>query len=502
MTEPTARTIDPITLDEEIAFDREYVRRFGLWGFVQLAWHLVEPAYELVPNWHLEEMCSHCQAMSEGRWLRGVINIPPGHGKSLIVSVFWPAWSWIDQPALRFMFSSNDDAIALRDAARMKLILCSDWFRARWPGISVIGGEHAANRSFENTDGGYRISAPIRGGFVGKHADIQVCDDPHKPINVINSKSGADLEFVKNWWSGTMASRHRDPKTGRRLIVMQRLHEDDLAGDCLAQGYEGLILPVHFDPERASRTSVGGDRRTKEGELLFGSRYPADVIAKLMRELGDHASAQYEQEPTGKSGGPIKREHFRYWRRLPDFFDVLCWSWDCAFKDKETSDFVCGQLWGRAGPNFFLLWRVNEKLTFPATLQTIQEMQKWSSEQFGRPHDCIIEDKANGTAVIQVLKDNVPGIIEVNPLGGKLARAQGCSFLFRAGNVFFPNPALEGYEWSKNHAETVRKFPRVKKDDTVDAMTQALLYMASLEGGMVSAIGSFIRFGQERGELA
>jgi predicted phage terminase large subunit-like protein len=321
----------------------------------------------------------------------------------------------------------------------------------------------------------------------GKHADIQVCDDPHKPLDAQN-KSGVNLEKVKNWWSGTMASRHRDPKFGRRLIIMQRLHEDDLSGVCLAQGYEHLCLPAHFDPDRASRTSVGGDRRTKRDELLFEQRFPESTLKKLSKELGDHAQAQYEQEPSFKGGGPIKAEHFRYWRRLPDQWDALFWSWDCTFKDTSESDFVCGQFWGKAGPNYFLLWRVYEKMDFSTTLDVVLEMRTWGLRQFGHGFDVIVEDKANGTAVINVLTKKVPGLVAVTPIGGKVARAQACSFLFRGGNVFFPHPELDGYEWSKDHASTVKKFPKVQKDDTVDAMTQALLYGEMREGNMIEAL--------------
>lgn len=489
-----ALDLEPYSDKEAIQFDREYVRRKGLWGFLQIAWHLIEPAHALVEGWHLEEICNHCQAMSEGRWQRGVINVPPGHAKSSVVSVAWQPYAWIDQPELRFMFTSYDDGLANRDAGRAKAIICSEWYQQRWPHVQIVGGQRAADHSYSNSATGYRISASVQGGITGKHADIQVCDDPHKALDV-QSKSGANLAKVEAWWSGTMASRHRDPNSGRRLVIMQRLHENDLSGVCLADGYENLCLPVHYDPERASKTSIGGDRRTRKDELLFPQRLPEETIKRLMHELGDHARAQYEQDPSHDGGGPIKQEHFRYWKTYPEQFDWLVWSWDCAFKDTESSDYVCGQLWGKQGPNYWLMWRVYEKLDFSSTLNVIEEMNQWSVRQFGQRDELIVEDKANGPAVINTLQKKIAGLVAVNPLGSKVGRAQACAYLFRGGNVFFPDPTVPGYEWSKDHALTVRRFPRVKNDDTVDAMTQLLLYGEQRDGNMVEALRAFLRVG-------
>jgi len=479
---------------ESIAYDRELVRRRGLYGFVQASWHLVEPTHPFVPNWHLEQMAAHCEAMARGDWTRGVINVPPSSGKSTVVSICWHPWAWITQPELKFMFASYKPALAFDHAMKAKRIISSPWYRARWPGVEIVGGERAAVGDYSNTAGGFRLSDSVHGGFTGRHADIQVADDPHKPIDTMNS--GVSLDFVsERFWKGTMSSRARDPSTGRRLVIMQRLHEADLAGACLADGYEHLSLPMRFDPARASRTTIGGDPRTVDGELLFPKRFPLEEVVRLERELGAHADAQLQQEATTKGGGPIKQEHFRYWRFLPERFDALLWSWDCAFKDAESSDDVCGQLWGKSGGDYYLLWRVLEKLDFSTTLQVVEQMRAWSRPRFGLGGPVLVEDKANGTAVINVLAKKISGFIAATPLGSKVARASAVSYLFRAGNVFFPDPTMPNYAWSKDHAETVRKFPRVKHDDTVDAMTQALSFFESEAGSTMSdAIESFIRF--------
>lgn len=488
-----------LTEQDRIAADRAYVKRFGLHGFIKLAWDIVAPGTDYVDNWHIKAIADHCQAMSDGRWERGVINVSPGSGKSLIVCVFWMAFAWIDRPELCFMYTSYDDKLVLRDAEKCKKIICSEWYRARWPHVRITSGERAANASYTNTMGGARIGASIRGGITGQHADIQVCDDPHKPIDV-QSKSGVNLAFVADWWKGTMASRAKDPKTVRRLVIMQRLHEEDLAGVCLADGYEHLCLPMRFEPDRASRTSIGSDPRTQAGELMSPARIDDKACDRLMRELGDHADAQYQQNPSFKGGGPIKQEHFRYWRRLPERFDTLMWSWDCAFKGVESSDYVCGQLWAKSGPNHFLLWRINELMGFSQTLITIKQMIGWAKNNWGHLDETVIEEKANGVAVIEVLKQQVSGIVPINPLSGKEARAHACSYLFRGGNVFFPHPevypTIEGQKpWPTDHAETVRKFPRVKRDDTVDAMTQYLLYseMRDAKPDMIKALEAHMR---------
>jgi predicted phage terminase large subunit-like protein len=479
-----------------IAFDRDYVERFGLAGFLRLAWHEIEPAGPLAWNWHLDELCEHTEALYDRRIKRLLINVPPSTLKSVITSVAGFTHAWIKDPKLRFTFSSYDAGLVQRDARKSIEVMRTDWFRARWPHVVLLGGNPAVG-NFSNTAGGWRFSAPIKGKMTGRHPDIQVVDDPIKAGDTIGAASvtGKILQYVIDWWRGTMATRGRDPKELARLVSMQRLAENDLSG-YLESGaeelYECLRLPMRFDASNPSRTSIGGDRRKVEGELLFPQRFPEEIVKALEIKLGIFAEAQLQQRPARPEGETFKLATFRYWTpaTLPTRWDQLVWSWDCAFKDNPSSDMVAGQLWGKRGSNYYLLAGVLDRLSFADTTQIIKS--KREDLQFGRVDGVVIEDKANGPAIVNTLANVVSGIVAVSPDGGKEARANACSWLFRAGNVFFPPRApqpttLEGvpepmplpapeYSWAAPHEAAILKFPRGKIDDPVDAMTQMLLF--------------------------
>jgi predicted phage terminase large subunit-like protein len=517
---------------DEIIFDRAYVARWGLYGFVRLAWSLLEPV-PFVDNWHIEEICNHLEAVSgvaipgeteskTGRALRRrlvrrlVINVPPGTGKSIITCVCWPAFAWIDQPELTFIFASYSPTLSTRDATRCRELIESDWYRKRWPRPVVIGKGDTFFRIGDRDKGGravgWRFSTSVRGQITGRHADIQVVDDPIKPLLTqgASAVTKTEIDFVKTWWDGTMSTRMRNPKTAARVIIMQRLHEEDLAGYVLESGeYVHLCLPMRFDPSRACRTvadldgqtvELGGDRRTEDGELLAPDRYGEPEVSRLEAELNVYADAQLQQTPTRAGGQIFRVEWFKFWK-LEDFelgvdprtgkgFDELAFSGDLTFKDTMGSDFVCLQIWGRIGASYYLLDRVYQRLNFPNTLTAIEALlRKWP--RVGRK---LIEDKANGPAVISMLERKVPGLIAVTPKGGKVARANAVTYLHRAGNVFYPDPTMPGYEWvgetSKKggHVKNMTGFPLAAHDDTVDAETQMLAEFAENHNALFEAL--------------
>jgi predicted phage terminase large subunit-like protein len=291
-----------------------------------------------------------------------------------------------------------------------------------------------------------------------------------------------------------MSSRLNDPSTGSIVIIMQRLSERDLAAHVLARGgYEHLNLPTEFELERRTVTSIGRDPRVNEGQLLFPRLFPQTVIAEAKTNLGTQGyAAQHQQRPAPAEGGIFKRYWWRFWVprgsnlppiifrdaegidheaaviTLPVYMDELVQSWDCSFKDLKESDFVAGELWGRRGADVFLLDQTHARLNFPDTVQAVRNMSsKWPGALAK-----LIEDRANGTAVIQTLAYELPGIIPVEPLGGKVARAYAVTPRIEAGNVYLPHPAFA--PWVSEFIEECASFPNARHDDWVDAMTQAL----------------------------
>jgi predicted phage terminase large subunit-like protein len=412
--------------------------------------------------------------------------------KSLLVSVFWPAWEWITWPERRWLYSSYGAQLAIRDSIKCRRLIESAWYQARWADRFALTSDQNTKGRFDNNRSGYRLSTSVGGAATGEGGDRIVCDDPH---NVQEAESDAVRKATLDWWDVVMSTRVNDPKTAAKVVVMQRCHQQDLSGHLIEQGgWEHLCLPAEFEGAGCA-TSIGwSDPRTEHGELLWPDRFGTREIADLKISLGSYAAAgQLQQRPSPSGGGLFRRHWFRYWQprgadlppvvvRLPDgtprsiIAIEMPWrveeqiqSWDCAFKDKESSDYVVGQAWGRVGSIYFLGDQIRGRMDFPSTLNAVRELSK----RFPGTLAKLIEDKANGSAVIQMLYREIPGILPVNPEGGKIARAAAVSPLIEAGNVYLPHPLYA--PWVDDFIEECAAFPNGAHDDQVDAMTQALL---------------------------
>lgn len=460
--------------------------------FVRQGWHVIEPATPLVWGFHIDAICAHLEAVSRGQIRNLLINIPPRHMKSLLVSVFWPAWEWTQSPERRFLCSSYSASLSIRDSVKCRRLIESPWYRARWGHLFVLSGDQNVKSRFDNSRSGYRLSTSVGGSVTGEGGDRIICDDPN---NVADVLSDAVRRSTNDWWDMAMSTRVNDPKTSAKVIVMQRCHQQDLSGHLLEQGgYEHLCLPAEYEgPTRA--TSIGFvDPRTEPGELLWPEQFGRKEIDGWKVSLGSYGAAgQLQQRPSPIGGGIFKRHWFRYIQPrganlppvqvpLPDGTTMSIpatevpygrveqvQSWDCSFKDLSTSDYAVGQVWGRYGSMFLLGDQVRGRMDCPTTVKAIRELSaKWPG--------CVailIEDKANGPAVIQMLSCEIPGIIPVNPSGGKIARAQAISPLVEACNVYLPHPSYA--PWVNDFIEECVQFPNGAHDDQVDAMTQVLL---------------------------
>jgi len=466
--------------------------RRSLHEFVVQGWHVLEPETPFIEGMHVRAICDHLQAITEGRIRNLIINVPPGHAKSLLTAVFWPAWAWIDRPESRWLFASYSAGLSVRDSVRCRRLIESDWYRERWGDRFQLSGDTNMKARFENDRTGVRIATSVGGSATGERGDYVVVDDPHA---IEQAESDAERKSAVDWWNGTMATRLNDFATGHKVVIQQRLHECDLTGDLLEKraDYEFLCVPEEFEPERRCVTSIWQDPRQQDGELLWPQKVTQGDIDALKVTLGSYRYAgQFQQRPSPAGGGVFQRHWWRYWRpahlalppvqvRLPDgticsiaavplpeMFDQLIQSWDMAFKDKVTSDFVVGQVWGALKADRFLLDQRRERLNMPLTKAAVKSMsEKWPAAGVK-----LIEDKANGPAVIQELQHDVAGLIAVNPEGGKIARAQAVSPQCESGNVYLPHPAVA--PWVDGFIEECATFPNGRNDDQVDSMSQAL----------------------------
>lgn len=449
--------------------DPETIRaETSLHEFVRQAWSLVESA-PFIDNWHIGAICEHLQATTDGEIQNLVINIPPGCSKSLLVCVFWPMWEWARDASVRWFFASYDQRLSTRDSVKCRTLLASPWYRERWGKSVVLKDDQNQKTYYETNASGYRLATSVGGHGTGEHPDRIVVDDAHSAQAV---ESDAARQSVTDWWDLTMSTRGVS-RQARRVIVGQRLHERDLPGHVLEQGgYEHICLPMRYEHKAMPLPTALGwqDPRTAEGELLTPRQFSDEAVSKLERTLGSYgASGQLQQRPSPAGGGIWQRGWWRFYDKPPEQLDEVIMSWDMAFKDLVTSDWVVGQVWGRAQAVYYLLDQVRRRLDMPGTLRAVEDLWK----RWPQARAKLVEDKANGPAVIAMLKTKVPGLIAVNPQGGKMARAQAASPVIESGNVYLPERRLA--PWVDGFIEEAAAFPNGAHDDQVDAASQALL---------------------------
>lgn len=454
--------------------DRELGSR-SMRDFVEMAWPLVEPGTRFKSNWHIDAVCEHLEAAVHGDLKRLCISIPPGCMKSLTCSVLLVPWAWTHKPEMKFINGSYSDTNMARDSVKAQNIITSDWYTKCWGHVVQPKKDRWTIRQFANKEGGFRAYTTVKGGITGEHADFHVIDDPTRAQDANGSLAVAAnaLEATIAWYDGTMSSRATDSSKFVRLLIMQRLHEKDLTGHVLKNGgYEHLMLPMEFEPARKCFTSIGfEDPRTEEGELLWPEHFPAEVVETKKIDLGPRAAAaQLQQNPTPAEGNIFlaKWTEKRY-EELPKF-SKLIQSWDCTFKEGGTS-FVVGQVWGTKDSDYYLLDEFRKKVGFSDTCLAIKAM----SAKWPRAHLKLIEDKANGPAVVDVLKKKLTGLKLVQPEGGKIVRAEAVEHLWAAGNVVLPSDNIA--PWIEEWVLEIIKFPNGAYDDRVDAMSQALLWL-------------------------
>lgn len=474
------------------AIEREIGLRGSFHDFVKMAWPLVEHGRPFVDNWHIGAVCEHLEAVFRGHIKRLVINIPPGCMKSLTTSVLWDPWCWIQDPGYRFIYGSFDESlVARRDGTKVLDIIQSKWFQERWGDRVMIKGKEPSLSEFYTTRGGMRFATSVGGKATGRHGHAFVVDDPTKP----QAMTALTLDDAWRWKQETAASRLLPG--GAFVLMMQRLHDRDMAGRCEEEGgYEFLRLPMRYERALHCSTSIGfSDPRKTEGELLWPAYKNELEVAQQEKDMGGQGSAvvaaQLQQRPAPAKGLIFEKEWFRYWTRLPEKFDMIVDSWDCTFKDLESSDYVVGQRWGVKGPNYYLLERKRGHWGVPETIREVKALR--DRRDLPTPHAILIEDKANGPAVIKALKKEVSGIVEVNPEGGKDVRANAITPLYEAGNVFHPpkdqeRDGIRLYSWVDDHETELLKFPKGKYDDSVDSESQALNWLRDKANKMAAAM--------------
>jgi phage terminase large subunit-like protein len=289
--------------------------------FIKAHWHILEPANPLQWNWHLDTLCAYLEAVSKREIRRLIVNIPPGTMKSLIVSVFWPAWQWATDPTHRFLCGSNDETLALRDAVKMRQLVLSPEYQENWK-VSMDTKQDEKGL-YANQNRGHRQSISMTSTVTGKRGDTLIIDDPHDANRMTDVQR---MRVLENWDDG-WSSRMNNAETDAIVLIMQRLHQEDLTGHLLELKEERwihLVIPMRYEgvPTFDAGKDLGrpelNDPRTTEGELMFPSRV-SERTARAQEEVwGPYNTAgQYQQRPSPKGGGELKQEWLMYYKAPP-----------------------------------------------------------------------------------------------------------------------------------------------------------------------------------------
>ncbi|HDU8430997.1 TPA: phage terminase large subunit [Morganella morganii] len=452
--------------DEEVR--REIARR-SLHEFIQY----INPEY--ITSHFSETVCASLDnfliEMMAGKRPILILGAPPQHGKSDIVSRYLPAYFFGKYPDMRVAGLSYGKDLASDMNRDVQRIMMSEEYKALFPesclnAKRVVTVEIEAKRNSETFEivgrkGAY-ISQGIGGPLTGKKVDLGIIDDPIK--NAKEALSPVTKKATWNWYISTFKTRLS--KNSGEIIMATRWATDDLSGRVIDSSDKAKVLAFPAINER--------------GEALVPELHPIDSLLEKKALFGDYFwSAMYQQKPKPGDGQIFHEEFARYYlpKDLPDTFDEVIHSWDMTFKDSDGTDYVVGQVWGKKGANAYLLYQIRKRMSFTETLKAV----KLLVEKYPQARRKLVEDKANGPAVIDTLKTTVSGLVPIEPDGSKIARAHACTAEWEAGNVWLPHKDIA--PWVTETVDEITTFPFAGHDDTVDAMTQALRYLFQKKGG-------------------
>jgi predicted phage terminase large subunit-like protein len=469
-------TFDGITTEELLArlspagfrefLDRILSRDFSV--FVRKVFETVSPGDPFLPNWHIDAMTHTAEGVIDGNIKRLVTNVPPRHLKSIIFSVALPAFLLGQDPTKRIICVSYSNELATKHAIDFRAVMGSEWYRRVFP-KTVVSREKDTQFETMTTARGFRYATSLGGTLTGRGADLIVLDDPQKPDEAL---SEALRNSAGQWFDTTLLPRLDSKSDGAVVIVMQRLHEDDLAGRLLAKGgWEHLKIAAIAEQDERVAVGPGRIHERRAGSVIDSRRESIEDLERLRASMGElFFSAQYQQEPIPLAGNLIKADWFKHYDTAPisGDSDLVVISIDTAMKGAPSADFSVATVWLAQGEKSYLidLWR--ERVDYPELRRAVCRLrERYPTAAF------LIEDKGSGTSLLQDLRSENKTPIPINPEGDKITRLSAVSVQFVSGAVWFPIAA----PWLSSLKAELLGFPNVKHDDQVDSVSQALAWI-------------------------
>ena len=447
----------------------EAMLRADFYSFIQEIFPLVSPNGSLMRNWHLEAIAYALTRVLKGEVRRLIITVPPRSLKSICASVAFPAFVLGHNPRLRLICASYAENLALAHSRSCREVMRSRLYQRLFPHTQIVLGQDN-QMEFATTRGGYRLSTSVGGTLTGRGGNFVIIDDPMKAQDAFSEAARTN---VREWYSHTLLSRLDNKSEDAIVLVMQRLHVDDLAGHLLEQGgWTHLNLPAIAELEHDILIGPGRVQPRKIGDLLHPEREPKSVLDEAKSEMGSMAfNAQYQQEPITEDGNLVKWSWFGIYDEPPQrtAADKIIVSWDTALSEKDLASYSVAVVLQVRGETVYVLDVIRERLEYPELRRKVIEMhRKWRNACNG--YSLLIENKGSGMGLIQDLKREHIHAIAIEPKGDKIMRMNNQTGRIEAGSVLLPRRA----SWLEEFRREICAFPGGRHNDQVDAFSQAL----------------------------
>ncbi len=447
----------------------EAILRQDFGCFIQKTFGHLHPGQGYLSNWHLEAIAWRLELVRQGKIKRLIINMPPRSLKSIVASVAFPAFILGHDPRKKVISVSYGDELTVKNANDFRAVVASEWYQKLFPAMRPSRTKNT-EAEFTTNAGGFRLATSVGGVLTGRGGNIIIIDDPLKPADAL---SDPKREAVNRFYSHTLISRLDNKNDGAIVIVMQRLHMDDLVGRLLHENQEEwtvLTLPAIASARESTEIAPGVFYDRAPNEPLHPQRESIETLQRLRVQTGsDTFEAQYQQAPVPPGGAMIKRKWVQRYNTPPARSSEwrVVMSWDTASKDGAANDWSVCTTWlkGVRRECYYLIDVFRERVDYPTLKEKMLALTRKHS-----PNEVLIEDAGAGTALIQELRRMGKSAIAVKPDKDKITRMSIESTKFESGSVYFPEHA----SWLAEVEAELFSFPNGRHDDIVDSISQAL----------------------------
>ena len=459
--------------------------RADLRFFIQKVFTTVSPGELYLHNWSVDAIVRELMRIHFGKSRRLLINQPPRSLKSICVSVAYVAWLLGHDPTRRVIVVSYSGDFAAELHRQFRMVIAAPWFAEAFPELRL-----AKETGYEivTSHGGSRYATSVGGTVTGLGADLIIVDDP---LNANELHSETARKRVIEWYGGTLVSRLNDKQTGSIIVVMQRLHEDDLAGHLLRQGgWNHLNLPAIALEDEIIELGHGRTKLRHIGDVLHPERENREVLEAIKAEVGSLLfSAQYQQQPVPAEGNLIRRSWFKTYDDLPVGPSItrIVQSWDVAMMTSGRNDYSACSTWLVHKNDAYLVHVYRARLEYPNLRRKVIGM---AAERGATT--VLIEDAGPGMNLLQDLRATMPSgmtrPIGMKPEGSKLDRMVAQSAKIEAGHVHLPKTAL----WLGEFLTELLSFPNGRHDDQVDSVSQFLRWLQNAYQDQIPIVMPYI----------